>query len=183
MKQFFEEITYKSRHQRCSVRKGVPRNFAKFTEKHLCQSLFFNKVAGGACNFIKKETLAQVFSCEFCEISKNTFFTEHLWMTASGINSQTIDWLDSLLNRCFLWNRCSCNQGRVFIRLSYLHFLNLYHQPFADVAAALDPPLGLNVNATSMIFLSNFASSVDRVLLKAELRHLVFSFYILIFLT
>ena len=26
---------------------------------------------------------SQVFSCEFCEISKNTFFTEHLWMTAS----------------------------------------------------------------------------------------------------
>ena len=25
------------------------------------------------CNFIKKATLAQVFSCEFCEISKNTF--------------------------------------------------------------------------------------------------------------
>ena len=37
-----------------------------------------------ACNFIKKETLAQVFSCEFCEISKNTFFTEHLWTTASA---------------------------------------------------------------------------------------------------
>ena len=30
-----------------------------------------------ACNFIKKETLAQVFFCEFCEISENTFFTEH----------------------------------------------------------------------------------------------------------
>ena len=29
-----------------SVRKGVLRNFAKFTGKHLCQSLFFNKVAG-----------------------------------------------------------------------------------------------------------------------------------------
>ena len=26
-----------------------------------------------ACNFIKKETLAQVFSCEFYETSKNTF--------------------------------------------------------------------------------------------------------------
>ena len=35
-----------------------------------------------ACNFIKKETLAQVFSCEFCEIL-NTFFTEHLWTTGS----------------------------------------------------------------------------------------------------
>ena len=36
-----------------------------------------------ACNFIKKETLVRVFSCEFCEISKNTFFTEHLRATAS----------------------------------------------------------------------------------------------------
>ena len=44
----------------------------------MCQSL-----SGAACNFIKKETLAQVFSCEFCEISKNTFFTEHVWTTAS----------------------------------------------------------------------------------------------------
>ena len=26
------------------------------------------------CIFIKKDTLAQVFACEFCEISKNTFF-------------------------------------------------------------------------------------------------------------
>ena len=28
------------------MKKGVLRNFAKFTGKHLCQSLFFNKVAG-----------------------------------------------------------------------------------------------------------------------------------------
>ena len=34
-------------------------------------------------NFIKKETLAQVFSCEFCEIFKSIFFTEHLRMNAS----------------------------------------------------------------------------------------------------
>ena len=38
-------ITNRSKHRRCSVRKGVLRNFAKFTEKHMCQSLFFNKVA------------------------------------------------------------------------------------------------------------------------------------------
>ena len=31
--------------QRCSL-KGVLRNFTKFTGKHLCQSLFFYKVAG-----------------------------------------------------------------------------------------------------------------------------------------
>ena len=67
-------------------KKSVLRYFAKFTAKHLCQSLFFNKVCRPQpCNFIEKETLAQVFSCKFCEISKNTFFTEHLWTTASYV--------------------------------------------------------------------------------------------------
>ena len=45
-----------------------------------------------AHNFIKKETLAQLFSCEFCEISKNTFFIEQLWTTASK------SWLQSYQN-------------------------------------------------------------------------------------
>ena len=35
----------RSSRRRCSVRKGVLRNFAKFTGKHLSQSLFFNKFA------------------------------------------------------------------------------------------------------------------------------------------
>ena len=48
--------------------RSVLRNFAKLTGKHLCQNLFLSKVAG----LIRKETLTQVFSCEFCEISKNT---------------------------------------------------------------------------------------------------------------
>ena len=55
--------------------KGVLRNFAKFTGKHLFQSLFFNKLARlRPVTFLKKESLAQVFSCKFREISKNTFF-------------------------------------------------------------------------------------------------------------
>ena len=30
---------------------------------------------------VSKETLSQVFSCEYCEIFMNTFFTEHLhWL-------------------------------------------------------------------------------------------------------
>ena len=47
------------------------------------------------CNFIKKETLAQVLSCEFCESFKNTFFTEHLRTTASSILkvAETVLWL------------------------------------------------------------------------------------------
>ena len=74
-------LNLRSSHQRFSVRKGVFRNFAKFTGKHLFQSLYFNNVA--SLNFIKIEILAQVFSCDFCEISKKSFFTEPIWATAS----------------------------------------------------------------------------------------------------
>ena len=58
-------------------KKDVLKNFAKFAGKHFCQSIFFNKVE--ACNLIKKETLAQVFSCEFFETFKNSLIVEHLW--------------------------------------------------------------------------------------------------------
>ena len=77
----------RSSHRRCSVRKDVLRNFEKLTGKYLRQSLFFDKFAGQRpATLLKKEALAQAFSYEFCKISKNTFFTEHLWATAlSGI--------------------------------------------------------------------------------------------------
>ena len=71
--------------------KGVLRNFAKFTGKHLCQSLFFNKVAGlRPATLLKKETLAQVFSCELCEVSKNTFFYRTPPDTTASKKSQKI---------------------------------------------------------------------------------------------
>ena len=59
-------------------KKCVPRSFAKFTEKHLCQRLFFSKVAGPWRATLLNKRLWQAFSCEFCEISNNTFFTKHL---------------------------------------------------------------------------------------------------------
>ena len=55
-------LTFRSSRPEVFYKKGVLRNFAKFTGKHLCQSLFFNKVAGPrpkACNFIKNETPEQ----------------------------------------------------------------------------------------------------------------------------
>ena len=64
----FIHTTFKKQKQPPEVfcKKDVLRNFAKFKGKHLCQSLFFD--------FIRKETPVQVFSCEFCETSKNNFF-------------------------------------------------------------------------------------------------------------
>ena len=42
----------------------------------------FNKAAALSLHHFKRDTSTQVFSCEFCEIFKDTFFTEHLHMTA-----------------------------------------------------------------------------------------------------
>ena len=62
----------------------------------MCWGLFFNEVknhlqrflrklltakSSEACNFIKIETVTQVFSREICETFKYTFFIEHLrWL-------------------------------------------------------------------------------------------------------
>ena len=53
-----------SRSSRLGVfcKKDVRRNFAKFKGKHLCQQLYLKRVFGTGV------------SCEFCEISKITFF-------------------------------------------------------------------------------------------------------------
>ena len=57
-KRIFEIMYHRSIHPEVFCNKGALRNFvAKFTGKHLCQSLFFYKVAG-----------FQVFSYEFCKI-------------------------------------------------------------------------------------------------------------------
>ena len=65
-------------------------------------------------NFIETEILAKVFSCEFCEILKNTFFTKHRQTTASvcsyfsKINLENTDDLEINVQNNFLnirWSR------------------------------------------------------------------------------
>ena len=50
---------------RCSVKK-VFLEISQNSQENTCVKL-------KTCNFIKKETLAQLFACEFCEISKSIF--------------------------------------------------------------------------------------------------------------
>ena len=45
----------RSSDHRCSIKIGILKNFSKFTRKHLCQSLFFNKV------YLKRDCGAGVF--------------------------------------------------------------------------------------------------------------------------
>ena len=89
---------HKKKHQRCSTsfyrssrwgeggrgrgvfcKKGVLKNFAKFTGKHLCQSLFFNKVSGLRPETLLKERLSRrCFPMNFAKFLRTPFLIEHL---------------------------------------------------------------------------------------------------------
>ena len=53
---------YRSSQPEVFCKKDVLSNFAKFTGKHLCQSLFFNKVAGlRPATLLKRDSGTSVF--------------------------------------------------------------------------------------------------------------------------
>ena len=61
-------------------KKDVPGNFAKFTGKHLYQSLFFSKVAGlRPATLLKKRLWHRCFLVKFMKFPGTPFFIEHLW--------------------------------------------------------------------------------------------------------
>ena len=68
----FYSTKFRSSHQRCSIKKGVLKNFAKFTGKQLCQGLFFNKVA--ACNVFKKRLWHRYFPVNFAKFLEYLFY-------------------------------------------------------------------------------------------------------------
>ena len=71
---------FRSSHQRCSETKVVLRNFAKLTGKHLCQSLFFNKVADRPATFTSERSLLFVLlllEFEFFQVEINLYTSKY----------------------------------------------------------------------------------------------------------
>ena len=65
--------------RRCSIKIDVLRNFAKFTGKQLCQSLFFNKIAGlSPSSLFKKRLWHRCFPVNFEKFLRTHFVTKHL---------------------------------------------------------------------------------------------------------
>ena len=73
----------RSNHQSSFVKKDVLKNFAIFTWKHLCWSLFFIKLQAVRAATLLKSGSNTMFSCEYCEIIRNTYFVQHLRTAAS----------------------------------------------------------------------------------------------------
>ena len=67
-------LTARTSHLRCSAKKDVLRNFAKFTGKDLCQSFFFNKVAGlRPATLLKKRPWHRCFPVNFAKFLRSPF--------------------------------------------------------------------------------------------------------------
>ena len=61
-------------------KKGVLRNFTKLTGEHLCQGLFFNKVAGlRPATRLEKRLWHRCFPVNFVKFLRTPFYIKHLW--------------------------------------------------------------------------------------------------------
>ena len=59
-------------------KKGVLDNFTKFTEKYLCQCIFFNKSAGlRPAILLKEKPWHRCFPVNFVKFLRTPFITEH----------------------------------------------------------------------------------------------------------
>ena len=81
----FNETLTEAAVPKYSSKQMLLQNFAIFTGKHLCWSLFLIKLrAFSYASTLLKESPTHVFCCEYCKFCKNNFFTEHLQTTASA---------------------------------------------------------------------------------------------------
>ena len=68
-----------------SVKKVLLEISQNSQESTCARVSFLNKWQDSGLNFVKKQTLAQLFSCELCEISKNTILHRTPLVAASEI--------------------------------------------------------------------------------------------------
>ena len=71
---FISSPHFRSSRQRYPNKKSVLRNFTKFTGKHMCQNLFFNKVAGVRLSTsLKKRLWHRCFPVDFVKFLRTPF--------------------------------------------------------------------------------------------------------------
>ena len=77
--------------RKSSIKKGVLKNFAKFTRKHLYQNHFLNKVAGlGLQLYWKRDLWQRCFPVNFAKFLRTPFFIEHLWLLLLKVNGRIL---------------------------------------------------------------------------------------------
>ena len=121
----------------CSVKKSILRNFAKFTGKHL--------------------PLAQVFSSEFCEISKGpgtrNIFSKYSWNLIKNII-------------LIIFRRVAWNYFNNCLRICVFMYICFWRQK-----------IFLNFNRFSLISLKNFEREILNFDWRQKMRFFIFRKY------
>ena len=119
-----EKQIFKSSYWNCSVKKV----FLQISQNSL-QKICARMTQDSVWNFVKKEILTEEFSCEFCEIFQNIFFTEHLWTNASRYSSKYLFYIVSNLQKMPLkksiFSKVAGLQPATFIKTEHVHRQNL----------------------------------------------------------
>ena len=103
---------FRSCNRRCSIKKGVLKNFAKCTGKHLHQSLFFFKVAAlRPATLLKKRLWHGGFPVNFANFSRTPFL-----QNTSGRLLLIVGHLPREFPTCKVsyWLRCKRNGSFIF---------------------------------------------------------------------
>ena len=121
----FTKFTGNHQHQSLFFNKvaGVLRNFTKFTGKHLCQSLFYNNVAGVLRNFTKftgKHLCQSLFYNNVAGARPATLLKKRLWYWWFPVNF--VKFLRTPFYKEHLW----------WLLLDYFYWV------FVDIEASLD---------------------------------------------
>ena len=71
---FEDFVIWRSSHREYSIKKLFLKILQNSQESTFARVSFLIKLQTETCNFVKNETLAQLFSCWFCEIFMNILF-------------------------------------------------------------------------------------------------------------
>ena len=119
----FEQLFLQKNHRRCSVRKGVLRNFAKFTLKNLCQSLFFIKVTAlRTATLLKKRLWHWCFPVNFAKF-RRPHVSDYFYFYLAKVF-----WNILFGRKVLRYHRLRVN---VYLKLHVLHnFKTIYEETF-----------------------------------------------------
>ena len=175
---FFGVKKYRSSRPEVFCKKGVLGNFAKFTRKHLRQSLSFNKVTGWGLQLYWERDWHSCFPVNIAKFLKTHFVTEHLQYVLLEIIAFESSVQDPSDLSTYTWRCCWCTWqgmgwsllwlGKQFTREDWEAWGFELPEPIFNIGS-------LNASFFIWILMIKF----DRFFTRIKITHLFWNIYIM----
>ena len=137
---------------------------------------------------IKKEALAQMFSCEFCEVSNNIFFTEHLWAAASKLVTVPLKCLQTAKSLISSWRRTGetilsnyLQNPKITATVNYFHYNSHHHYHYYHFHYHCKMHLYRLKIQLTILFVVKWPPVCFSYILSSFYRYVFFFYYIILF--